>query len=419
MRIPLISDLSVAEIATNRAYLTALEHGPMTGSLTGPQLRRVTVLGGAATGLGVALSLARAGISVLFLEEDDSSLERAQFYLKRLVGAGPVANLTLSTQPAGAVGCDLVIDRTIDPIPHKATLLRHMPARTPMLTNLAGPSLTQLAALLPDPQYLLGAEFFAPVAQSRIVELALPAGTDPQAHQTAQALVAQIGKTSVMATPAGFTSEQMMMGLLHAADSLLMDGSTPWEIDEAMEQFGYAMGVYESQDLIGTDVAYAIRQRQPRDPARRYIPIADRAVQEGRLGKKASVGWYRYPGGEGKVIDPLVEDLCREEAHFARHPTHPIPAEDLRLRLLLAQINDTTALLDQGIPARDLNLLSVHALGFPTAWGGILTFANRLGAAPIVAALTRLQPQDPAQWTPTQPLLTAARTRAPIQDAPA
>lgn len=415
MQIPLISDLSTAEIAANRAYLTALEHGARTGRL----LQRVTVLGGAATGLGVALSLARADISVLFLEEDDSSLERAQFYLKRLTGTDPVANLTLSTQPAQALGCDLVIDRTIEPIPHKATLLRHMPARTPLLTNLAGPSLTQLAALLPDPRYLLGAEFFAPMAQSRIVELALPTGTDPQSQQTAQALVAQIGKTPVMATPAGFTSEQMMMGLLYAADSLLMDGSTPWEIDEAMEQFGYAMGVYESQDLIGTDVAYAIRQRQPRDPARRDIPIADRAVQEGRLGKKASVGWYRYPGGEGKVIDPLVEDLCREEAHFARHSTRPIPAEELRLRLLLAQINDAATLLEQGVPARDLNLLSVHALGFPPAWGGILSFANHLGAAPIIAALRRLQPQDPAQWTPAQPLLIAAQTGRPIQDAPA
>ncbi|MFK5997198.1 MAG: 3-hydroxyacyl-CoA dehydrogenase family protein [Rhodobacterales bacterium] len=68
------------------------------------------------------------------------------------------------------------------------------------------------------------------------------------------------------------------------------------------------------------DIAYTNRQRQnaTRDPARRYIPIADRMVEEGRLGKKSGVGWYRYPGGGGAVIDPLLEDMIIEESYFAK-----------------------------------------------------------------------------------------------------
>ncbi|WP_319825429.1 3-hydroxyacyl-CoA dehydrogenase [Thalassovita sp.] len=409
MRIPLPSDLSVAEKAANRAHLVRLENPPLP---TRP-LDRVTVIGGAANGLGVALSLVAAGIPALFLEEDASSLERARFYLKRMTGGSVPPILHFSIDPRDATASDLVIDQTIEPEAQKATLLRRvaeaLPSGTPLLTNLAGPCLSNLAKRVPDPTRLLGAEFFA-AAQSRLLELAPLPGTGAAALRTASTLAGRLEKTTVIASAKGFTSERLQMRLLEAADTLLMDGSTPWEVDEAIEEFGYHMGPYEAQDLIGTDVAYAIRSRMPRDPARRYIPIADRAVAEGRLGKKASVGWYRYPGGEGKVIDPLVEDLCREEARFAGVAPRPIPADDIRTRILLAQVNEAAAALGDGIPPGDLDLISTHALGFPARWGGIIRFADRLGAPAILAALHALQGEDPVAWQPASALVHAARS---------
>lgn len=413
MRIPLLSDLPQPRRDANRARLTALERLPDPGA----PLTRVTVVGGAATGLGVALSLTAAGIPVLFFEEDAASMERAQHYLTRLTPVPP-PTLTFSTEPADVAPSDLLIDRTIEPLAHKTAelsrLAAHLPADTPLLVNLAGADLSELAAHLPNPSRVIGAQVFTPAATSRIVELAPHPQTDVATLATARRFAAQIGKTPVMATPDGFTSERLQMRLLEAADTLLMDGSTPWEIDEALEAFGYPMGVYEAQDLIGMDVAYAIRQRMARDPARRYIPIADRAVEEGRLGKKASVGWYRYPGGEGKVIDPLVEDLCRIEAHFARVTPRHIPEDDLRERLLLAQINEAALLLSAGVTAADLDLISVHALGFPADWGGVLTCADQLGLSEILDALTTLQAEDAVVWTPAPALVKAALTGRPI-----
>jgi 3-hydroxyacyl-CoA dehydrogenase len=43
-------------------------------------------------------------------------------------------------------------------------------------------------------------------------------------------------------------------------------------------------------------------------------------IELGKLGRKTSAGWYRYPGGGGKVEDPIVADLAIEEAHFAEYP---------------------------------------------------------------------------------------------------
>lgn len=411
MIIPLLSDLSPAQRAANRAHLQALHHLPDPGA----PFTHVTVVGGAATGLGLALTLTRAGIPVLFLEEDESSLERAQHYLSRLTPTPP-ETLCFSTNPAQAARSTLLIDRMIEPLPHKTAYLQQvtttLPPDTPLLVNLSGPDLTHVADNIANPARLIGAQIFGPTA--RILELAPHTDTAPQTLQIARRLAAQIGQTPVMAAPSGFTSDHLMLRLLSAADTLLMDGSTPWDIDEALEEFGYPMGLYEAQDLIGMDVAYALRQRTPRDPARRYIPIADRAVEEGRLGKKASVGWYRYPGGEGKVIDPLVEDLCRIEAHFARVTPRPIPEDDIRTRLILSQINEAAHCLASGIPAADLDLISTHALGFPADWGGILRCADQLGPARIVTALTQLQPEDPVVWTPAAALLQAAKTGQPL-----
>jgi 3-hydroxyacyl-CoA dehydrogenase len=193
-----------------------------------------------------------------------------------------------------------------------------------------------------------------------------------------------------------------------AADTVLMDGSTPWDIDEAMVEFGFAMGPYEAQDLSGLDVDYANRKRQAatRDPDRRYIPISDRMVEEGRLGRKAGVGWYRYPGGGGAVIDPLLEDLVREEAYFAKVTRCEYSPEEIRTRLVFAMINEAADLLEEGIveSARDIDMVSIRDLGFPSSRGGLLSYADAVGPETVLRQIEGFAREDPVAWK-ASPLL--------------
>ncbi|MBS8226489.1 3-hydroxyacyl-CoA dehydrogenase family protein [Vannielia litorea] len=107
-------------------------------------------------------------------------------------------------------------------------------------------------------------------------------------------------------------------------EALLLEGSNPWELDEALEAGGMAQGPCAMQDQIGLDVIAAARTEP--------FLVADRMVAEGRLGRKVGVGWFRYPGGGGAVVDPLVEDLIREEAHFAGRVWRELSADALRAR---------------------------------------------------------------------------------------
>ncbi|MEQ3708024.1 MAG: 3-hydroxyacyl-CoA dehydrogenase family protein [Tateyamaria sp.] len=112
-----------------------------------------------------------------------------------------------------------------------------------------------------------------------------------------------------------------------ACEQMLMDHTNPWELDAALVDWGYGLGPCEAQDLVGLDVV--LSGRSGSTPS----PILARMVTEGRLGKKGGWGYYRYPGGGGAVIDPLIEDLILEEAHFAKRARQELEGSDLVTRL--------------------------------------------------------------------------------------
>ena len=171
-------------------------------------------------------------------------------------------------------------------------------------------------------------------------------------------------------------------------------------------------GPYEAQDLSGLDIAFANRKRLApmRDPNRRYILISDRMVEEGRLGRKTGVGWYRYPGGSGPVIDPLIEDLIREEAYFAKVERGEYDAPEIKRRLLLAMINEAAEILHEGIAqsASDIDLVTVSGYGFPRWRGGLMHYADQLGASAILKQLEELSDEDPLMWKPSGLIIKCA-----------
>lgn len=421
MRIPLLSERTESQIDAAEAYAKSvtLQKPPPPSHFA-----HVTVMGGAAVGLGIALSLTDAGVPVTYLEEDDGSLERAQYYLSRMLqrtGQTMPEALDFAVSAEAAAHSDVVLDLSVEPLAEKAVRLAdvaaHADDKALIVVNLAGDELQEIAVSLPHPARVVGAQLSHAMGVSGVAEVATHSRTSAAAILQLMGVIGALGRLPVQAGGGRFLSERLQMRMLEAGDTLLMDGSTPWEIDEALEEFGYRMGIYEAQDLIGMDVAYAIRRRTPREPGRRQIPIADRAVEEGRLGKKASVGWYRYPGGEGKVIDPLVEDLCREEAHFAGVTPRSFSDDELRLRVLLALINEAAWAISDGVPITDVDLISLMALGFPKQMGGVVWFADQLGAAPIVGALGVLAEEDPVAWRIAPVLRKAASDRITLAEA--
>jgi 3-hydroxyacyl-CoA dehydrogenase len=398
----------------------------------------VAVVGGGTMGAGIAYAMLNAGLHVVLLETDPDAVERASSSIGNLLASsqkrglisdqerqGMWSRLSATTDYAAASKAELAIEAVFESMDVKREVFKKLEAVVPrdavLATNTSYLDVNEIAAGLDDPTRLIGLHFFAPAYIMKLLEIVRGDRTSDTALATGYALAKSLRKIPVVSGVCdGFIGNRILARYREAADTILMDGSNPWEIDEAMEDFGYAMGPYAAQDLSGLDIAHANRRRQDltRNPLRRYIPIADRMVNEGRLGRKTSVGWYRYPGGNGKVIDPLVEDLVREEARFAGVARCEIAGEEVQRRLLLAMINEAANILWEGIAekASDIDLVTVHGYGFPRNRGGLMHYADTLGVRKILEELSTLAAEDKIAWEPSPLFSELATTNTSIVD---
>ncbi len=385
-------------------------------------VEKAVVVGGGTMGAGIAYALLNAGIAVTILETDEAGVARARENVEKIIAASLKRGLidaakaearraafTASDDYGMAAEADLAIEAAFESMEVKQQVFTKLEAamrpEAVLTTNTSYLDVNEIAAVLKDPTRLVGLHFFAPAHIMKLLEIVKGEATSERALATGFALAKRLKKLPVLAGVCdGFIGNRILARYREAADTVMMDGSNPWEIDEAMVEFGYAMGPYEAQDLSGLDIAFANRRRQDatRDPARRYIPIADRMVELGKLGKKAGVGWYRYPGGGPRVDDPLVEDLAIEEARFAKITRREFSADEIRERLLIAMFNEAAAILDEGIAqsAADIDLVTVAGYGFPRWRGGLMCYADTLGPKAVLERLKAFAEEDPVAWKP-------------------
>lgn len=388
-------------------------------------VRSAVIVGGGNMGAAIAYALDGAGIAARIVETDKDAAERARANVARLADEGvrrgrlsDEAGKEVKARVAISVGyeklsdVDLAIEAAYESFEVKKTVFAALeaalPARAVLASNTSYLDLNAIAASVADPGRVIGLHFFSPAHIMKLIEIVRGEASTPSSLATGFALAKHLQKIPVLSGVCdGFIGNRILARYREAADTLLMDGATPWEIDAAMVAFGYPMGPYEAQDLSGLDIAYANRKRQApaRDPRRRYIPISDRMVEEGRLGRKTAVGWYRYPGG-ARVEDPLVEDLIAEEARFAKVERRTFTADEIRDRLLAAMVNEAADILDEGIAgsAADIDLVTVHGYGFPKGRGGLMFYADEIGASALLERIRAYGEEDLIAWKPS-PLL--------------
>jgi 3-hydroxyacyl-CoA dehydrogenase len=173
-----------------------------------------------------------------------------------------------------------------------------------------------------------------------------------------------IGKLPIVCgVTEGFIGNRMFSAYRREAEILLEEGALPHQIDAALEEYGFPMGLFAVYDMAGLEIAWARRKRQgvPRT-------IADSLCEAGRFGQKSGRGWYRYEDGKRRE-DAEVTALI-EAARTA--PARNIPAEEIVSRLLDAMRLEGQKLLDEGIAARssDIDLVMINGYGFPAHRGG-------------------------------------------------
>ncbi len=353
-------------------------------------------------GAGIAVAVLSAGLPVVMIERDDASLARGREYVEKVYD-GLIAKGRINAAGKGAIlsrfsgatryealsDVDLVIEAVFEDMDVKlqvfAELDRCCKPGCVLATNTSYLDIDAIAASIARPQDVIGLHFFSPANIMKLLEIVVPAKVSADVVATAFALAKELKKVPVRAGVCdGFIGNRILATYRLAIDYMLEDGASPYQIDEALRDFGYPMGPLQVSDLSGGDIGWATRKRRAltRDSRQRYVQIADRLCERGWFGQKSGRGWYRYlEGSRIGVPDPEVEAIVDAERFRAGITPRAFDKSEIARRIMAAMVNEGARILGEGIALRplDIDVVFVHGYGYPRYRGGPMHYADSVG----------------------------------------
>ncbi|MBC9177608.1 3-hydroxyacyl-CoA dehydrogenase NAD-binding domain-containing protein [Pseudoroseomonas ludipueritiae] len=398
-----------AEAAALRHLFLAEREAARVPGLEGVKPRafaHVAVIGGGTMGSGIAMAVADAGLTATVIERDEAAAATCASRLRdayakqaksgRLtdaVAAERTARITPTADWNALAEADLIIEAAFEDMAVKEDIFRRLDAVAKpgavLATNTSYLNPDEIAAFTKRPQDVLGLHFFAPANIMKLLEVVRCAETAPDVLATGLAFGKKLGKLPIVSGVCeGFIGNRIYAVYRRHAEYLVEDGASPREVDAALESYGFAMGLFAVGDMSGLDIAWAMRKRRAatRDPGERYVAIADRLCEAGRLGRKTGSGWYNYASGKAEP-DPAVDAIIAAERQAAGVTPRAFTPEQIQNRLLAVMANEAAKILEEGISLRpsDIDLVFTNGYGFPRLKGGPLFAADQLGLRAVLA----------------------------------
>ncbi|MBV1927588.1 MAG: enoyl-CoA hydratase/isomerase family protein [Rhodobacteraceae bacterium] len=386
------------------------------------------VIGGGTMGAGIATSALLAGLDVTLIEMNANAVDAARGRIDGNLGgalkrgkisadqyeAMTTRSLALSTDYAALGDVDLVVEAVFEEMSVKKDVFAKLDAACKpgavLATNTSYLDVNEIAASTSRPGDVIGLHFFSPAHVMKLLEVVVADKTTPEVVATGFALGKRMGKVSVRAGVCdGFIGNRILHNYRTVADHMILDGASPYQIDKAMTDFGFAMGPYAVADLAGLDIGWAMRKRlaPTLDPRERVSKYIDKICEAGHFGQKTGMGFYDYSGGKrGGVPNADVMGLIiAERAELGITPREFSDADIVR-RYMAAMVNEAARVVGEGIARRplDVDMTLLFGYGFPRYRGGPLKWADLQGLPELLADIRAYSESDPYFWQPA-PLL--------------
>ena len=399
----------------------AKDPGVADAAVQPKKIMRVGVLGAGIMGAGIAAANIRKGMPVVLLDSNPQAMEkgvagiaaglkgqvdRGRMKPEDLVAA--LARLGTTASLGNVAECDVVVEAIVENEAAKTATYKQLePLLRPdaiLASNTSTISITRMAQSLAHPERFAGMHFFNPVERMPLVEVIRGEKTSDATVVTLVALAKQIGKSPIVVKDCpGFLVNRILFPYLNEALLLLEEGAEPRALDKVATAFGMPMGPITLYDVVGLDTAlYAGKVMQAAFPDRAVgSKLLAELVERGRLGQKSGAGFYKYPKGPKGVDDP---DFAPILAKY-RTQTRSISPEEMTDRLFLPMLTEAARVLEEGIvrDAVDADMGLILGIGFPPWRGGLLRWADSLGAAKVIEMLKKYESLG-ARFTPP-PLL--------------
>ncbi|MFC2967285.1 3-hydroxyacyl-CoA dehydrogenase NAD-binding domain-containing protein [Acidimangrovimonas pyrenivorans] len=384
------------------------------------QIGHVGVIGGGTMGSGIATAALLAGLKVTLNERDAEALSRGKATIEKNL-AGAVKRGKLSEEKRDAIlkdalqttlkledfsKVDLVIEAVFEDMDVKKEIFTRLDAIARpgaiLASNTSYLDIDEIASVTSRPAEVIGLHFFSPAHVMRLLEVVVAGKTAPEVVATGFALARKLGKVAVRAGVCdGFIGNRILGHYKKVADYLMLDGASPQQIDAALEEFGFAMGPFAVLDLAGLDIGWATRKRlaPTRDPAERYVAVADRVCENGWFGRKTGQGFYIHDA-DGPRPNPEVARFIEEERAEKGITPRAFSDDEIVSRYMTAMIAEATRVLEDGIALRpvDIDAVFLFGYGFPRFRGGPMFYADTLGPAELLRRIEAYAKEDPHYW---------------------
>ncbi|MCO6419035.1 3-hydroxyacyl-CoA dehydrogenase NAD-binding domain-containing protein [Siccirubricoccus sp. KC 17139] len=406
-----------------------------------PEIRTAAVVGAGTMGGGIAMSFADNGFPVKLVDASPEGLARG---LQRIrdnyavsVKRGSITQAQMDErlpriQPVERIediaDCDVVIEAVFEQLPVKQEIFARLDAvmkpEAILLTNTSAIDIDRIADATKRPQMVAGAHFFAPANVMKLLEVVEGPRTAPEVLGATMKLGRAIGKISGYAGNCdGFVANRSRIFFTLEQNIMVEEGALPEQIDKVMVDFGYPMGPFAVNDMSGLDVSYFTRKRRlAEDPNYRTLPIPDRLVESGRKGQKTGAGWYRYEKGDRTPqVDPEVHRLIKEVAAEQGIEQRPFTDEEILHRLLFASVNEACKIIeeDKALRASDIDVMWLNGFGFPRYRGGLMFWADGIGAEAIYNQIAAWHQRYGDRWRPSALLRRIAESGGKLREAKA
>jgi 3-hydroxyacyl-CoA dehydrogenase len=391
------------------------------------EIRRAAVIGAGTMGGGITMNYANAGIPVIVKESGQEALDRGMATIRRNF-AGSVKKGKLSQEEMerrlslitpqltydGFEQADIIAEAVFEGMALKkqvfAEIDRIAKPGCILASNTSYLDIDEIASATGRPELVVGHHYFSPANVMRLLEIVRGRATGKEVLATSMALAKRMNKVGVLAGNArGFIGNRMLTPYLREAQFLLEEGASVEDVNEALYDFGIAMGPLAMSDLAGLDVGWRVRKefKHLEKPGVRVPLVADQLCEKGRFGQKTGSGWSKYDDNRQPSPDPETAALIEKAAREAGIERRSIGRDEIVDRCIFALVNEGAHLLGEGIALRaaDIDVVYLNGYGFPAWRGGPMFHADTVGLKTVLARIEEFRERHgEGLWQPA-PLL--------------
>ena len=378
------------------------------------EIKEIGIIGAGTMGGGIAMNFANAGLPVTIIEQSQERLDKGIGIIrKNYENTASKGRITIKDVEhimsliSGDVSMealsnkDMIIEAVFENMELKKEIFSKLNTIAKqgaiLATNTSGLDINEIASKTNRPESVIGLHFFSPANVMKLLEVVRGEKTSKEVIATSMAMAKSIGKVAALVGVCpGFVGNRILAQRQREANKLILEGALPWDIDNALFDFGFPMGPFAMSDLAGLDIGW-------NKETSRGETIREKLCEGGRFGQKSGKGFYTYDENRNKSPDPEVEDLIKTFAQEKQIKTRSIEKEEILQRCLYPMINEGFKILEEGmaIRASDIDIVWINGYGWPVYEGGPMFYGNQIGFGKILDWLKKMEEEHGDDFTPS------------------